>query len=342
MKSAIDGEIAIREGAWVKLICGASNEDLPSITDLCAVYAAAGVHCIDVAADAAVVLAARKGLDWVESRQSIRPWLMISLSDGQDIHFRKAWFDPKYCPANCPRPCEQICPAEAIQEKKGINQSRCYGCGRCLPICPFGLIREQSKHIDQKAIGPLISDLSPDAVEIHTAPGRGKAFEATVSELMKANIHLNRLAVSCGLHGHKDNIDELAQELWIRHNCIRKHSQKPLWQVDGRPMSGDIGQGTSAISLKLWERLHPLAPPGPMQLAGGTNSHTIKHAPIKNGPSGIAFGGFARKLIQPLLKEAEARQISLREWPEGWQAALFKAKHLINPWLSRKSSSKTC
>ena len=69
------GDEALLKGTWVKLICGASNEDLHAITDLCALYAAAGVHCIDVAANSAVVLAARKGLDWVEAIYGKRPWL---------------------------------------------------------------------------------------------------------------------------------------------------------------------------------------------------------------------------------------------------------------------------
>ena len=107
---------ALHEGRWVKLICGASNQDLPSITDLTAVYAAAGVHCVDVAADPAVIRAARLGLDWAERRFQNRPWLMVSLSDGVDPHFRKAWFDPERCPADCPRPCARVCPADAIPE----------------------------------------------------------------------------------------------------------------------------------------------------------------------------------------------------------------------------------
>ena len=31
-------------GRWVKLICGASNQDLPAIADLCAVYALSLIH----------------------------------------------------------------------------------------------------------------------------------------------------------------------------------------------------------------------------------------------------------------------------------------------------------
>ena len=40
---------------WVKLICGASNEDIVSIEDLSAIFSAAGVDYIDVAAEQSIV-----------------------------------------------------------------------------------------------------------------------------------------------------------------------------------------------------------------------------------------------------------------------------------------------
>ena len=51
---------------WVKLICGASNEDIIAIEDLCAVYSAAGVDYIDVAAEKSIVEAARNGIKWAK------------------------------------------------------------------------------------------------------------------------------------------------------------------------------------------------------------------------------------------------------------------------------------
>ena len=334
-KNSSEIEKALSTGNWVKLICGASNEDLPAITDLCALYASAGVHCIDVAADAAVVYAARQGLDWVESKDGKRPWLMISVSDGKDAHFRKAWFDPNRCPIDCHRPCQNICPAKAIGSKGGVNTQKCYGCGRCIGTCPIGIITEKDRQLSLQEFAPLLSELKPDAVEIHTAPGRTVAFKETLKEVTTANIKLERIAVSCGLQGHGISTQDLAKELWIRHQVLREYDQKPLWQLDGRRMSGDLGLGAAKIAVNLWRKIHPMAPPGPLQLAGGTNAHTIQYLPLQNGPAGVAFGGMARKLIQPWLLEAQNRQISLREWPNGWRAALEAAKGLISPWLSR-------
>ncbi len=334
-QQAVFSGLDLSNGTWVKLICGASNEDLPSIADLCAVFAAAGVHCVDVAADIAVVNAARQGLEWVQSRFGVRPWLMVSISDGKDIHFRKAWFDPTLCPVNCPRPCQKICPVDAINSRAGINQSLCYGCGRCLPSCPLGLINEQEKHLKTNDLAHLISEIRPDAVEIHTAPGRREAFETTLESLLISQIPLKRIAVSCGTEGHGITTETLAKELWHRHACLRRHDQAPLWQLDGRPMSGDVGAGAAKIAVSLWEKIRPIAPPGPLQLAGGTNAHTINQLTPNSRPDGIAFGGIARQLLHPILLKAQERHCSLREWPEGWEFALTQAKQLINPWLSR-------
>tara|TARA_Y100001968_G_scaffold144923_1_gene132350 strand:+ start:747 stop:1760 length:1014 start_codon:yes stop_codon:yes gene_type:complete len=335
-KHNLCGELALTQGNWVKLICGASNQDLASITDLCAIYAAAGANCIDVAADLAVVTAAQKGLDWVANNLGKRrPWLMVSVSDGQDVHFRKAYFDPLLCPKDCSRPCERVCPAEAITEKSGIIKSRCYGCGRCLPTCPLGLIQEENHSLNIKEFGSLISKVQPDAVEIHTAPGRVHIFEEAVKSILKSQVPLKRIAVSCGLHGHSINEEELAKELWQRHECLCRYKQKPIWQLDGRPMSGDLGKGTGKFSTSLWRKIRPIAPPGPLQLAGGTNEETINYLSNDECPAGIAFGGMARKLIQPFLIEAQHRDMKLIEWPDGWNKALAKARALINPWLFR-------
>ena len=333
-QSNFSNEITLSKGTWVKLICGASNEDLPSISDLCSVYAAAGVNCIDVAADLAVVNAAKVGLEWVEKNFGLRPWLMISVSDGKDIHFRKASFNPEICPKECSKPCLKVCPTNAINTQAGVIANLCYGCGRCLPACPLGLIEEKNYLLELKDFGNLLSQTSPDAIEIHTGPGRIKSFEQWVQEIVHSQVEVKRVAVSCGLEKQNINKHQLSQELWSRYECLRRYDQKPIWQLDGRPMSGDLGATTAKAAVSLLEQMYSISPPGPLQIAGGTNEQTIHYLKTNHRLSGIAFGGMARKLIQPFLIEAKAQNKKLIEWPDGWNQALKAAKNLINPWLN--------
>ncbi|MFM7085843.1 MAG: LdpA C-terminal domain-containing domain [Cyanobium sp.] len=349
-------EQALRQGHWVKWIAGASNQDLAAIEDLAGLHALAGVHCLDVAADTAVVAAARRGIAWAQQQarrhrpatQPATPWLMVSLSDGADPHFRKAHFDPRHCPSDCPRPCSRSCPALAIPAAPasgGVRQDRCYGCGRCLPACPLGLIHDRPWILEPEAVAPLLADLKPDAIELHTRLGRDSAFAARLRQVQDSGVPLQRLAVSCGLEpavgeplaDQPVSPERLARELWQRFSQVRSAGLRPLWQLDGRPMRGDVGSGTAHAAVKLWQQLAPLAPPGPLQLAGGTNGHThalVQRIPAAQRPplAGVAFGGVSRSLLQPLLLQAQARGCTLLQADDLWPEALRLVQELITPW----------
>jgi hypothetical protein len=93
-------------------------------------------------------------------------------------------------------------------------------------------------------------------------------------------------------------------------------------------MSGDIGTGTTRAAVKLSQKVLAAGLPGYVQLAGGTNNHTVAKLkgagllnnwgmangeesspfPIQNPNSyvaGIAYGSYARVLISPILDELE-------------------------------------
>ncbi|XP_039126884.1 uncharacterized protein LOC120263025 isoform X2 [Dioscorea cayenensis subsp. rotundata] len=324
---------SLRRGDWVKLICGASFEDMADVRNLSLVYTLAGVDCIDCAADASVVNAVNDGIDAALEIASVRrPWVMISVNDDRnDLHFRKAEFDPEDCPPDCSRPCEMVCPANAILLKRmsegdeiqdgshargklqgGVITERCYGCGRCLPVCPFDRIRAITYIRDLATTSALLKRNDVDAIEIHT---RGRTTE-------------------------------LFKELWTGLSSSIGHLK--LVALDGRPMSGDIGRGATKEAVTFAARISSMQdrPHGFYQLAGGTNAHTIDSLRkvglfrAKNDPAdsnaligGIAYGGYARKIIGRVLRRIPSKHghAHIEDYPELMLDAIKEAFNLVGP-----------
>jgi len=284
---------SLQQGRWFKLICGASYQHLPAVRSLTLAYTLAGADCIDVAADPAVIAAAQAGLlaakDLVRDAQERGfgfqgnlPLLMVSLNDGEDPHFRKAEFNSSNCPPDCPRPCEKICPAQAIvfnnikDSFSGIVAQKCYGCGRCIPACPYDIIDTVSYISTPEAIAslargnaPLIMPTGIDAIEIHTQVGRLAEFQRLWSALASGVDKLKVIAISCNDH------EGLIDYLQAIYKIIAPRPQVVIWQTDGRSMSGDIGDGTTIAAIKLGQKVLAANLPGYVQLAGGTNSYTV-------------------------------------------------------------------
>ncbi|EGK90169.1 4Fe-4S ferredoxin [Microcoleus vaginatus PCC 9802] len=324
---------SLKGGHWFKLICGASFQHLPAVRNLTLAYTLAGADCIDVAADPAAVAAAKEALQVASELQARTqnrrfggkglPWLMVSLNDGEDPHFRKAEFNPADCPVDCWRPCEKICPAEAIVFQSagsgfsGVIDQQCYGCGRCLPICPSQLIYTRSYVSAPAAIAPLILQSGADALEIHTQVGREADFARLWSSIAPWVGQLKVIAISC------PDGDGLIDYLRTLYQIISPLPCPLIWQTDGRPMSGDIGTGTTRAAVKLGQKVLAAQLPGYVQLAGGTNAHTVSKLRadglLKDGGknllvppvpyiAGVAYGSYARVLLSPILEQLETMQ----------------------------------
>ncbi|MEG4073359.1 LdpA C-terminal domain-containing domain [Microcoleus sp. Pol14C2] len=324
---------SLKNGHWFKLICGASFQHLPAVRNLTLAYTLAGADCIDVAADPAAVAAAKEALQVASELQARTqnrrfggkglPLLMVSLNDGEDPHFRKAEFNPADCPVDCWRPCEKICPAEAIVFQSagsgfsGVIDQQCYGCGRCLPICPSQLIYTRSYVSAPAAIAPLILQSGADALEIHTQVGREADFGRLWSSIAPWVGQLKVIAISC------PDGDGLIDYLRTLYQIISPLPCPLIWQTDGRPMSGDIGTGTTRAAVKLGQKVLAAQLPGYVQLAGGTNAHTVsklraggllldggKNLSVPPVPyiAGVAYGSYARVLLSPILEQLETMQ----------------------------------
>lgn len=351
MNSHLNPLLSLQENHWFKLICGASYQHIPAIRNLTIAYTLAGADCIDVAADIAVINAAQEGLkvaSMLKKEAEKRgyhyhnaPYLMISINDGEDPHFRKAEFDFKECPTNCHRPCEKICPASAIEFTKinqGVIDEVCYGCGRCLPVCPSNLIYTRSYVSTPEIIINWLQELPISALEIHTQVGHEDYFKQLWSKISPHITNLKLLAISCP---YTPNAIEYLKSL---SSLIKPLSIPLIWQTDGRPMSGDIGKGTTHLSIKYAQQLLKTNLSGYIQLAGGTNQHTasklrsLNLLPHKNHThhqqqvSGIAYGSYGRKLLTDIFQELE--QVShtnqIEKHPDLLWEAVKKANLLVS------------
>ncbi|HTL90255.1 MAG TPA: LdpA C-terminal domain-containing domain, partial [Leptolyngbya sp.] len=226
---------SLQQGHWFKLICGASFQHLPAIRTLALVYALAGADCIDVAADPTIVSTTRAALSLANQLapqgrdrgfSPSQPWLMVSLNDGEDPHFRKAEFDPAICPADCSRPCEAICPAQAIGHS-GVIDDRCYGCGRCVPVCPIEQITTRSYVYAPDVISPILLNAGIDAIEIHTQVGRFDDFRRLWNSISPWVERLKLIAISC------PDGEDLIEYLRSLSDLISPLPCDLIWQTDG-------------------------------------------------------------------------------------------------------------
>ncbi|MGF1489066.1 MAG: circadian clock protein LdpA [Prochloraceae cyanobacterium] len=308
---------SLEKGNWFKLICGASFQHLPAVRSLVLAYTLAGADCIDVAADRAVIKAAKEAIERANQLQLLKrkPLLMVSLNDGEDPHFRKAQFNWQECLAGCSRPCQTICPAAAIDFKEiaardtAIIADRCYGCGRCLPVCPVEIITTRSIEVKKEAIAAEIGAMDVDAIEIHTAVGNEIAFKQLWQAISPQIEKLKLISISCG------DRPGLIDYLKYLYETITPLPIPLVWQTDGRPMSGDIGAGTTRATVKLAQKVIEANLPGYVQLAGGTNHVTVSKIQalglLKNNYqkspyiAGVAYGSYARSLLSPILEKLE-------------------------------------
>jgi Fe-S-cluster-containing hydrogenase component 2 len=328
---------SLQQGHWFKLICGASFQHLPAVRSLVLAYTLAGADCIDVAADPAVITAAKQALTVATELAGVArskgfgyqslPWLMVSLNDGEDPHFRKAEFNPAYCPADCPQPCQSICPAQAIALHQvatstqeiglagGVLRDRCYGCGRCLPVCPIQHIVTSTYVSTPAAVAPLVLQAGVDAIEIHTQVGRFQEFHRLWQAIVPWLDRLKLIAISC------PDGDGMVDYLHTLYDLMAPLPCALVWQTDGRAMSGDIGVGATRAAVKLGQKVLAARLPGYVQLAGGTNHHTVaKLRALKllnpdrcwsDTPyiAGVAYGSYARALVAPVLEQLELIEI---------------------------------
>jgi Iron-Sulfur binding protein C terminal len=121
-----------------------------------------------------------------------------------------------------------------------------------------------------------------------------------------------------------------------------------IWQTDGRSMSGDIGAGTTHPAIKLAQRILVSDLDGFVQLAGGTNAYTVPkleqlgllqdsiQTDAKRTVAGVAYGSYARTLLDPVLDRMDQLPGDLEDYPELLSQGLALAAGLVRPLKVRR------
>eukprot|EP00871_Galdieria_phlegrea_P005012 jgi/Galph1/5511/GphlegSOOS_G4190.1 len=353
---------SLRKGCWVKLICGASFQDLPLIRNLSFLSTLVGVDCIDCAADAAVLHAVDSGimsaLEFAKNNVGVRlcrPLVMISINDDDDPHFRKATFDTSGCLSHCFKPCEKICPAAAISLKaaengniipfiEGVTANKCYGCGRCVPVCPVNNIETYTFNNNiHLTVDSLIQTYPINAIEIHTRAQSIEHFQHLWSHIHSIT-NLSLVAVSFPDSGELLEPFLRQVESMI---CTKEKKYDIIWQTDGRPMSGDLGKGTTWPCVKLAKKVLTFGLDGYVQCSGGVNDYTVslltsldllksnRMSSSRKTVSGVAFGSYVRKEIMKIFQQGLYDCASPVESLPCFEEAWKKAFNIIKPMKAR-------
>ncbi|NJN23062.1 MAG: hypothetical protein HC812_20165, partial [Leptolyngbya sp. RL_3_1] len=155
----------------------------------------------------------------------------------------------------------------------------------------------------------------------HTQVGHFHLFRRLWQSLKPVMPQLRVLAISCPDH------PDLLEYLRSLYQLISPLACDLIWQTDGRPMSGDLGKGATRATVKLAHKVLQAGLPGYVQLAGGTNHHTIAKLQAagllhprfmtthSNAPdsmatphiAGVAYGSFARKILVQVQTTLEAQ-----------------------------------
>ena len=281
----------------LKIICGAGNKDLKEITNLCALYSAAGCRFFDVNASVEAIKAAKVGIKFSGREQDC--FICVSVGTNDDPHFVKCRIDSEKC-INCGE-CEKKCLQKAIKQTENgfvISEDKCVGCNKCLKVCPQSAISAYSDKMSIAEVLPSLIKEGFDCLEYHIiTDDENKIFEGweTIKKLYKG-------PVSICLDRSKFGNEKVEA-------CLKK--MKEEWQdifivqADGAPMSGgDDDFRTTLQSVAMADIVDKAKITPYILISGGTNSKTKELSKFCDiDVTGVSLGSYARKIVKEYIED---------------------------------------
>ena len=281
----------ITNNKYIKLICGAGNENIKEIEALSFIYSSAGFNMIDVAAKNDVIKAAKNGI--IKAQKQDEVLLCVSVGLQSDIHLSKAVINKQKC-IQCGK-CLTECPQNAIYSEDGkiqINEKNCIGCLKCVNVCENEAIITEHKY--KTPCNMLLSVLSEDidCVEFHC---NSPDVPLILDNWKQIKSVYNGQLGFC-LDRSKLSDDKIISLI----RTMTEGTPNIIIQADGKPMSGGTDDYKSNLqALAFAELIRNNGITSPVIVSGGTNSKTTEMAKLCNlDIDGVAIGSFARKLVK--------------------------------------------
>ena len=285
---------ALGRHSFFKLILGGSFTEPHKSRRLTEIYAHAGVDCLDIAPDPAVLAAVEAVLSDLPDSQ--RPVLMVSLPLDPDPHFRKIDLAEPDC-IRCSA-CLPVCPTNAITlpDALAIDQQLCYGCGRCVPACPTDALSLLPFQVDGE-IERMLAHPLVDAVEIHSKYADPLMLEAFLVRWQP--LLAGKLVSLCF---RPTEVEAIQWQAFVE-TAERLLPGDIMLQIDGAPMSGTDAPHASLPALQAAAGIHEWMdanyPWMAVTISGGINAHTADYLkrPDATFIAGVGMGTVARALI---------------------------------------------
>ncbi len=311
---------------YFKFIGGANLRELATVERLATLYALAGCAIMDVAAEPAVVDAARRGFARARAWRDAAPgWLgaayaggappaqdpivMVSITLSGDRHTEIAVVEHPFC-TKCDA-CTPVCPPASIVNGV-VAEKICTGCGLCVPVCPTACIDLRQRETDPDL--DACWEAGARALEIHT----GAAAEAEVAGTRGLTRDWRGRG---GLLAYSLDGKQLG---YPRTLALARALGEPgvILQADGKPISGTTGDKSTVPALRLARAILRENTGAWVQPAGGANDRTGPIAAAQGiAISGVGMGSFARRAAKAL----EAGDDS----PAAWGESLVAARQLV-------------